>query len=722
MNSMVKRCLLALALSAGLSVGAVSAQPLDDVTLEYQTDGIVATISMTAPVRYLRHFPVNSGKTLEIFYERVQGVAADEKWVDNETRNSPPSSLIPSFIVTTRDQASKPRLVIEFSREAQYSVTAGKDQRSLQITIRPDRVAAAVALPALPTVQALRATPDDANLTANNKQANELMGQARSALSAKKNEDAVAVLNKLLMLPPNDYTEDAQEWVGVARERAGQFDKAKTEYDLYLNLYPQGEGVPRVMQRLAGLSGTRSGPGIVEVAEKKQAARWSTFGGITARYYFGTSKQDSTTTFNNVTDTQSTSFTDQSMLITTEDVSARYISDEFDGRVVFRGNNTMNFLSDQASQNRLHSLYGEIKGRKQDYLLRVGRQSATGGGVLGRFDGLAGSYGDASDLRFNGVAGALADFSDSSKPSFFGASIDSGAFSVYGINQTVEGVLDRRAIGAEWRYFEDKKSVFALVDYDTNFKALNAAQVMGTMPVADVSLNMMLDHRKSPSLSIRNALYGATTSSISVLEQSMSASAMRDLALQRTATSNMAQIGVTKPLNSKWQVGGDVRLTNTTGLSASGHTIDPLTNLPITQCTGTATLEGCLDANPSRGTEKTITGQVIGSGLYKAGDIWSFSATLNTSGNVSGNSFFVYNHMDLMGGWTLDSSLQLYKQTDQFNAVTTRFSPMVRGAYRMRDQLTFDVDGGFENTKYEGANATSKTLRFFGSAGMRWDF
>jgi hypothetical protein len=165
-----------------------------------------------------------------------------------------------------------------------------------------------------------------------------------------------------------------------------------------------------------------------------------------------------------------------------------------------------------------------------------------------------------------------------------------------------------------------------------------------------------------------------------------------------------------------------VRLINTTGLPASGHTLDPISSLPITQCTGTATLEGCLDANPSRGTEKTITGQVIGSGLYKAGDIWSFSATLNTSSNVSGNSFFVYNHMDLNGGWTLDSSLQLYKQTDQFNAVTTRFSPMVRGAYRLRDQLTFDVDGGFENTKYEGAQATTKTVRFFASAGVRWDF
>ncbi|MBU0687996.1 MAG: hypothetical protein KJ850_10655 [Gammaproteobacteria bacterium] len=711
MNQTLKRCLLALTLLWGASSGVASAQPLDEVTLEYQTDGIVATISMTAPVRYIRHFPATNGKTLEIFYERVQGATVDEKWVDNETRNSPPSSLIPAFTVTTRDQQTRPRLVIEFERNANYSVSPGKDQRSLLITIRPDRSTAEVALPFLPVVGALRPTPDDANLAGNNKQAYELMGQARTALSVKKNEDAVAVLNKLLMLPPNDYTEDAQEWVGVARERAGQFDKAKTEYDLYLNLYPQGAGVPRVVQRLAGLSGTSSKPGIVEVSEKKQAARWSTFGGISGRYYFGSSKVDSTTVFNGVSDTQSTSFTDQSMLITTEDVSARYMSDEFDGRVVFRGNNTMNFLADQSSQNRLHSLYGEIKGRKQDYLLRVGRQSSSGAGVLGRFDGLAGSYGDASDWRVNVTTGKLADYSDSTTPSFVGASVDSGDFTVYGINQAVDGLQDRRAIGGEWRYFKDKHSAFALVDYDILFKALNAAQVMGTVGMYDASFNFMLDHRKTPSLSIRSALYGATTSSISVLQQAMSTSALRQLALERTATTNMAQIGVTKPMSDKWQVGGDVRLTNTTATAASS-----VVGVPEA---------GVLDANPGRGTEKSVTGQLIGSGLYKAGDIWSFSATLNTSSNVKGNSFFVYNHTDMQYGqyvWGLDSSVQLYKQTDQFNAVTTRFSPMVRGTYRLKEQLTFDADLGFESTKSEGANVTTKITRFFGSAGLRWDF
>ena len=218
---------------------------------------------------------------------------------------------------------------------------------------------------------------------------------------------------------------------------------------------------------------------------------------------------------------------------------------------------------------------------------------------------------------------------------------------------------------------------------------------------------MMLDHRKTPSLSIRTALNGANTSSIGDLQQALSASALRDLALARTATSNMGQVGVTLPLNKKFQVGGDLRLSNTSGMEASGTLNSP---------------EGFVAAIPSRGTEKIVSGQVIGSGLYKAGDIWSLSGSVGSSGTVNSTSLYFYNHTTLDKGWTLDSSLQLYRQTDQFNAVTTRFSPMVRGEYALNEQLTFDVDGGIESTKNDGAQVSTKTLRIFASAGLRWYF
>ena len=731
--SRVKRFLLALFIVAWASWGVAIAQPLEDVSIEFQDKGVVATIRLSGPVQYLRHFPESHGKTLEIYYDRVLDATSNETWVDNEVRYSPPSGLIPSFSVTTRnqeikcdqlaprdqltpcDQLTKPKLVVEFSREAEYSVAPGKDNRSFLITIRPEkRPVSTGPLPLLPTIRPEPApapegtlTAEAANIAKTNQQARALMVQGRDALEAKNNEAAVDAFNKLLLLPPNDYTQDGQEWVGAARERAGQIEKARIEYELYLRLYPEGEGAARVAQRLAGLPGKGAGQAAGAAAEgKKKAERWMTFGNISSRYYHGHSNIDSFYTFNNVPTTSSSSLTDQSMLVTSIDVSERYVSDEYDGRLVFRDTYTKNYLADQYSQNRMTAAYGEIKNRTKDYMLRLGRQSSMGGGVLGRFTGLSGSYGIGQDMHVNGVAGAMRDFSQGSKPVFAGISVDKGPLSIYAIGQRVESTTDRNAVGTEFRYFESNKTAFALLDYDIYFKALNAAQFMGTVGALGGTVNFMVDHRKTPSLSIRNALNGASTSSVDALLQSMSASSLRELALARTATSNMGQVGITVPLREKWQVGGDVRLTNTTGLQASGATA----------------LESVLAATPSRGTEKSVTGQVIGSGLLTEGDIWSGSVTFNTSSAVNGRSYYFYNHTQFRNGWAMDPSLQVYRSKDQFGSYTRRNSPMLRGAYRLKEQLYVDVDGGFEFTKVTGAQQITKTKRYFYSAGLRLDF
>jgi hypothetical protein len=712
-----------------------SAQPLDDVSLEYQSQGVVATIHLTGPVQYLRHFPESHGNTLDIYYTRVAGATSTETWVDGEVRKSPPSRLIPGFTVTTRDQQTNPKLVIEFSREAEFSVSAGKDNRTILVTIIPDKQPTAdVPLPLLPTIKpevapaaGVAPTPEAAAIAQTNREARALMVQARDALAAKNNDAAVDALNKLLLLPPNDYTQDGQEWVGVARERSGQPDKAKVEYDLYLRLYPNGDGAARVAERLNDLSGpARKIQPAVIIAEKKQAASLMSFGSVSSHYYFGHSKISTTNTFNGATTTDTLSLTDQSMLISTVDASERYRTENYDSRLVFRDVNTRNFLANQPSQNQVSAAYAEIKGRTQSYFLRAGRQTSNGAGVLGRFDGLAASYGDAQDLRANVVAGALADYSQGPKPRFVGASVDRGVLSFYGINQTLEGLQDRRAVGTEFRYFDDKKNAFGLLDYDTYFKAVNAAQFMGMtkglMLLPNSTLSFMLDHRKTPSLSIRNALNGATTSSVSDLLQTMSVSSLRELALARTAISNMGQVGITVPVQEKWQIGGDFRLTNTTGLGASGQTIDPVTGQPIAQGTGTQTPQGFVQPTPGRGLEKSVTGQVIGSGLYTQGDIWSGSLTLSTSGTVNGQSIFLYNHTQISNLWTIDTTLQIASYKDQFGGKTTQTMPMVRGSYRFRDRFTFDADCGFQKINYSGPQSSNDTTRLFTSAGVRWDF
>lgn len=721
--------LCAFVASMAIAHGAES-QPLEDVTLEYQKQGVVAIIQLTGPVHYLRHFPAKHGKTLQIFYDRVPD-ASTETWVDNEVVESPPSTLIPHFTITTHDQATRPRLEVEFEREAEFSVAAGKDRRSLVITIRPEKQRGSNAkLPFLPTVAPVKPVSgaatkaEAAEMDKINVEAHALMVQGRDALDANDNDTAVGLLNKLLLLPPNDYTQTALEWVGVARERAGQFDRAKVEYALYLKLYPKSAGAERVAQRLTDLKGRKSGPASSIAGaptETQQNPTVTTFGGISSRYYYGHSKTTGTSIVNGVPTTLTQSLVDQSMIITSIDANERYRTEESDSRLVLRDVDTRNYLANQPSRNQVYAAYGETKGRSDNYLVRVGRQSPTGAGVQGRFDGMAASYGNPQSTRVNAVAGKLAEYGLSTEPRFFGASVDKGMFSFYGINQTVEGTLDRRAVGTEFRYFDTRKNAYGLLDYDTYFRAVNAAELLGTTRdvslLPDTTLTFMLDHRKTPSLSIRNALNGATTSSVNSLLQTMSASSLRELALSRTSIANSGQIGITHPWRDKWQIGGDFRLTNQTGLPSSG-TPTPTTGPNA----GVPTPEGFLQPLPGRGLEKSVTAQLIGSSLYKMGDIWSTSLTLSTSDLVTGDTLFFYNHTLVNSFWMMDVTLQASSFKDQFGTRTRQLMPLVHGTYRLRERFSIDADIGYQKIDFNGPLRSADTTRYFTSFGLRWDF
>ncbi len=81
------------------------------------------------------------------------------------------------------------------------------------------------------------------------------MKLGHKALIAGENEKALQIFNALLNLPPNKQSQGAQEWIGVARQRSGESAKAKAEYELYLKLYPEGEGAIRTQTAVGGVAG-----------------------------------------------------------------------------------------------------------------------------------------------------------------------------------------------------------------------------------------------------------------------------------------------------------------------------------------------------------------------------------------------------------------------------------------------------------------------------------
>ena len=721
-RSLLKRYFSAGCLLMAAIAGNALAAPLDDVSLQQQGDNVQATITLTTQVHFLRAVPGEKSRVVEIYYERVPSSDPSETWADQEVRNSPSTSLTPAFTVTTRDQATQPKLVVEFAREVNFSVSAGSDSRSFVITIKPDQAAAPVVnnlpLPLLPSVlppvvdkKIPAAGSAEAIQAENNQQAYKLMLAGRDALSAKNYSAAIEVFNKLLMLPPNLYSQDAQEWVGVARERAGQLAKAKAEYELYLKLYTTGPGVQWVKQRLARLGSTDTSAK-TESPVRKIEPRSFVQGGISSHYYFGQSNLESTYQFNNTTQTDTISMKDQSSLISNVDAIGRYVSENYDNRIVYRDVQTQNFLPVQsnaglqANTNRTYAAYFELKNRSTDYSARVGRQNAAGGGVMGRFDGIYGGYGSAQDLRVNGVAGQLVDFVSSNQPVFYGLSVDKGSLSVYVQNQTIEGVQDRRAVGAEFRYFEGKKTAYSAIDYDIYYNVLSTAMFTGTYGIeSGTTFNFIADYRKN--ISTRNALNGASTTSVQDLLTIMNETQLKQLALDRTINTAFSQLGVMQKLSANWQVGGDVKLAKTSGLPASG----------------TTALDGILNAIPETGLEKTITGQVIANNLYSDADITTLGTSFITSDYVqNGETLFVYSRLSFGREFSLDSSWNFYHQTDNYGASMSRNMPTVHAAYQLTRDISVDGDIGVELTTSTGLTQTSTNTRYFSSLGFRWNF
>jgi hypothetical protein len=699
------------------------AAPLDDVSLQQKGEDVEATITLTTPVHFLRFVPNVKSRVIEIYYERVPSSDPAEAWVDQEVRNSPATSLTPAFTVTTRDQATQPKLVVEFAKEVNFLVNAGGDSRSFVITLKPEKTALPAVnnmqLPLLPAVvvpSSLQTPPAAGSAEATqadvNQQAYKLMQAGHDALADKNYSAATEAFNNLLLLPPNLYSQDAQEWVGVARERGGQNAKAKAEYELYLKLYSSGNGFERVQQRLARL-GSNTQTNKTDVTARKIEPRSFVQGSISSSYYFGQSNFQTSYPYNNTIQTDTYSIKDQASLITNLDAVGRFVNDKYDNRLVYRDVETQNYLLGQSNTNYVYAAYLEMKNKTADYSTRVGRQTTGGGGVMGRFDGVYAGYGSQQDLRVNVVAGQLVDFTTNIQPIFYGTSVDRGPVSMYLIDQTIQGVVDRRAAGAEYKYFEGKKSAYALIDYDIYFNKPNTIMLTSSYGLeAGTTLNFIVDYRKN--LSIRNALNGSLTTSVLDLLTVMNEAQLKQLALDRSVSSTYAQMGATQRLNVTWQVGGDIRLAKTSGMPASGSL--NTNGIPLT-------LVGYVTATLETGLEKTVSAQLIGTNLFTNSDLSTFGASVVTSDYVkNGETIFISNRIMVNPLFSFDSSWNYYQQADNYGGNLSRHMPMVHGAYQLRQNIGLDAGLGYELSTTTGPNQTSINRRISASFGFRWNF
>ncbi len=698
--------------------GRVSAQLVDDVEVRAVGNRAEATLKLAAQVRLVRTAVSSSGKTLQIFFQITQADESVARIVE-EARRSPPNAPVAPFTVmySPLNQTGVRRVDVVFTQPVKPTVRLGSNGRSFVLTLpllrSPADRATVAAAPVVTPAPAPVPEPLPAVSVAS-AETRSILDRAKTALERKDFETALAQLNVLLNQPPNETSQEAQELAGVAREGLGETKKARAEYDLYLKLHPTGDGAVRVRERLKVLDrlpvAGATTPGGALAARPPSTTVW---GSVSQSYYGGQSKIDTSTiiftpaTNATVIDQQSITGADQSSLVTSVDANARIRSGDWETRLALRDTYTLSLLKDIASRNRLTTAYADVRNQTDRYGFRFGRQSPTGAGVLYRFDGLSASYNFSPIWKTGIVAGTPSEVTPGERKVFYGASLDAEGLvpnlgaTVYAIEQRAGSYTDRRALGSELRYNTERVNAIGTFDYDVLFRRVNIGSMQATYNLPDVlTINALYDYRASPPLQLTNGLMGLGVPMLSDVLAQVDMSAAQRYASALTPVSRVALLGFTVPVTKSWQAGLDYRISSVSGTGATP----------------------AFPASPATGQIKTISGQIIGTGVWGASDVFVVNGSYLSAPTYNGWLIALNPRFVFATKWTVEPILRWYRQSDKAGTRLTRWSPTLRGSYRWSDKISIDAEASWEIGKSTSALVNEKTNFLFYYIGYRYDF
>ncbi len=704
---------------------------------------MILKIDFNLRIRYSSHFPLSSGDELRI---SVRPIDRDQAAALLQLRreairvaNGKVAAI--KAVDFESDQPSGPVLRIQFEHPVSYQVAQGSNFESIIVAIagkkgypacRPEVPAGAREAHEkdeprggsadLTAPMRLKDRPPGKILNADLRIAAASMDEGRAALRKGQFKSAIRLFTKVLRYPENQYSAEAQEFLGLAHQKSGQLAQARSEYEDYLRRYPSGEGNERVAQRMAGLLTAMGEP-----REKLRQAKsprfrrrsepgWSLYGSVSAFYIrddsFRTLKDPSLPPVPN--EDPDAHRVHQNTVLSSLDLTGTWTDGVAKSKIRFSGTEEHSFQPDVTHRDivGISALYLETTLIDWGVLGRVGRQTRNTGGVLGRFDGALFSWQTSPAVRFNLVGGSPVvsrkDGIFKDQKVFYGASVDLGPFfggfetTLFAIEQRDRSWLDRRSVGAEFRYFDVTRSLLGTVDYDVHFNRLNAAIFSGSWTLFDKStIYGSVDYRKTPYLSAWTALQGQPFLTLYDMMRFYTKQEVDQLAIDRTATYRSAMVGFSHPLNDQFQVSADATVVDVSGMPASGG-VDAI--LPI-------------------GREYYYSAQLIGTGLFQPGDMYiaGFRFADYAQSNLYVLDFSA--RYPLMPEFRISPRLRLgYRKGDTTDLKEYTILPSVLLNYYLTKDLNLEVEVGTQWTDLNQLGIREKTTNLFLTAGIRYDF
>jgi tetratricopeptide (TPR) repeat protein len=545
-----------------------------------------------------------------------------------------------------------------------------------------------------------------------------LMAVADAANDRGDYQDAITALDTLLNLPPNTRTRKSQEQIGLTRLKAGDNQRARGEFETFLKLYPTGADSEQIRQYLVNLPAQSA-----VVKGRDPADPVSITNGSVSVFYYGGQSQTRSQDFVDsplgglpVLQSESNlSGTDQRQVQTNVDLNWRYRDAEKDMRFVMRDTYSADLMPNRPSKNRLSALYFDQRSLTNGTAFKAGRQSPVGGGVLYRFDGVQGSYTFAPKWKASAVYGVPTDVLLDSKRHFYGAWVDADALapnmsgSVYLNQQMIDDQVDRSALGAELRYFNEGLALSGQVDYDQVLQGLNIAMVQGSWQFADTTvINFLVDRRATPVRSLGNILFfqdpmlPTPARNIQELLASTPVDMLRGRVNAITSFQTQAMVGFTMPVAANWQAGANANYTN----------VDEIKPIDVILPNG----------QPSTGDLWSLGLQLIGSNLYSARDTHVFNASFLSGPTYKGTLLSYNNLTGINEDWQVEPSLRLYVQEDSLGNKMKRWTPGVRMTYRVIKRISLETELTYEIADTTGPTRNESSQRMFYYLGARFDF
>jgi hypothetical protein len=510
-----------------------------------------------------------------------------------------------------------------------------------------------------------------------------LMADARRAMVAGEVSRAVQLYTKVLRAPNHDRHAEAQELLGLAREKNGQTAHAKAEYQRYLALYPEADGAARVQQRLAALLATgrqadsAADPAAATTATDRTRAAPSVwrFNTFFSQYYRRDANQLN----------QEEQIISQSAVYSDVNFDARRRGSRFDFSSRLSAGYRNDFLD--ASQNsgkelRLSYAYADLADAETGLRGRIGRQSKNTGGILGRFDGLDVGYRLTERIELSAVVGqpvnSATDGFDSER-TFYGASINYGPLfedlevSAFVIQQQIGSMQDRQAIGTEFRYFADKQSLWGLIDYDTSYGEISSAYLQGSWRIGSrLTVSASFDQRHSPYLSAGSALIGQPVATFAELQNFWTEDEIRQLSLDRTPIASSFTSAVSYSLSPRLQLSFDANQTSIDATPESG---------------GVAAMPAS--------TYNYVSSTLVASSLFKEGDVSMLSLRYSESDSTQVLSVNLDSRFPIGARWRINPRLRIDQRrilsdsSDEFI-----YTPGIRVQYRRSKKLRIEFEAG----------------------------